>query len=188
MIGAITAGLFSTGVAASTTSYESIASVSVGLLGASTIDFTSIPSTYKHLQLRLSLRGSPTGSFISPPVQFNGDTASNYGQHYLVGSGTAASSGANTPSSAFFYPDCAGSTAAANCFAATVLDILDYANTNKYKTGRALTGLDLNGSGDVELISAAWRSTAAVTSIKITAPSSGTFLQYSHAALYGIKG
>ena len=188
MLNVISGLLSGAGAPASTNSYESIASYSVGAGGVSNIEFTSIPSTFKHLQLRLALRGSATGSFISPPLQVNGDTASNYGQHYLVGSGTAASSGANTPSSAFFYPDCAGSSAAASCFAITVFDLLDYADTNKYKTGRALTGLDLNGSGDIELISCLWRSTAAVTSIKITAPSSGTFVQYSHAALYGIKG
>lgn len=80
-----------------------------------------------------------------------------------------------------------GSTATANVFGAIVLDILDYADTNKYKTTRSLAGLDSNTAGGaLQLASGSWRNTAAITSITF---SSGTnFQQYSTLALYGIKG
>ena len=74
----------------------------------------------------------------------------------------------------------------ANCFGVAVIDILDYANTNKYKTYRSLTGGDANGSGQVLLRSSNWRSTSAVTSMTLY-PGVGNFTQYSSFALYGIK-
>jgi hypothetical protein len=66
------------------------------------------------------------------------------------------------------------------------MDILDYANTNKFKTTRTLTGSDLNGSGVVSLDSGSWRSTSAITSITFTARAN-LINTYSSFALYGIK-
>jgi hypothetical protein len=68
-----------------------------------------------------------------------------------------------------------------------VIDILDYANVNKYTTIRVLGGADLNGSGAINLVSGLWMNTAAVTSFLISADS-GNLAQYSSFALYGIKG
>ena len=73
--------------------------------------------------------------------------------------------------------------------AVSVIDILDYANTNKYKTIRALTGQDGNGTGtatDWRLTfgSGLWMNTNAITSIKTV---NVNFRNYSHIALYGIK-
>ena len=187
MIGAITAGLFSGGVAASTNSYESIATTVVGSGGSSSITFSSIPSTFTHLQVRsISRDGTGSGTFDNGGnLTFNGDTGSNYAWHALYGQGSTASATAtiNTNRVLFITAD-SGSTA--NVFTAGVLDILDYTNTNKYTTTRQLMGEDLNGSGGLYFISGLWRNTAAITSITIT--STNTYAQYSSFALYGIKG
>jgi hypothetical protein len=84
-----------------TTSYESIATVTVGGGGSARCYFSSIPATYTHLQIRsiASIADSPR----------NGATA--------------------------------------NAFGVGIIDILDYANTNKYKTIKSLDGCDLNGAG-----------------------------------------
>jgi hypothetical protein len=85
-------------------SYESIATVTVGSGGSATIEFTSIPATYTHLQLRglgRNTAGSAGGSNIE--LQFNTDTATNYSSHYLRGSGSAASAGAYTTSSRIYF-------------------------------------------------------------------------------------
>lgn len=179
MIGAITAGLFSTGVAASTNSFESIATTTVGAGGSGTITFSSIPSTYKHLQIRIT--EANTGTQFQPKVNFNSDTAANYSYHYLNGNGSTTSAGAGTSQSAFYLV--ANPTSPTT--AVHVIDVLDYADTNKYKTVRFLDGYDANGSGYIQLFSANWRSTAAINSITFT---NGTFAQYSSFALYGIKG
>jgi hypothetical protein len=72
-------------------------------------------------------------------------------------------------------------------FAGTIIDVLDYANTNKYKTLRGLTGYNSNASTDsIDFASGNWRNTAAITSITIS-PISGSWAQYSQISLYGIK-
>ena len=170
--------------------YESIQTVTVGAGGASSIDFTSIPSTYKHLQLRGIARSTLAGS--TPDriiVQLNNDSGLNYAYHVLQGNGAAASSYSNTSNNWFGIEEGNVQTSAtANVFASSITDFLDYANTNKYKTIRTLNGADLNGSGIVVMNSGLWMSTNAVTSIKLISPASTNFVQYSSFALYGIKG
>ena len=170
--------------------YDSIATVTVGSGGLASIDFTSIPSTYTHLQVRGIGRSSATASTIDPLFRLNSDTGSNYRWHDLSGDGATAS--AYAPPSTSTYGDIAGwtplNTATAGIFSSHILDILDYANTNKYKTARSLGGMDLNGSGGlISLRSSLWMNTNAVTSISIF-PSSGSWVQYSSFALYGIRG
>jgi len=186
MIGAITAGLFSTGVAASTTAYESIATVAVGAGGSSVITFSSIPSTYKHLQIRELSQINVTGGSKDVYLRFNSDTATNYSMHTLYGNGSSASAGAAS-SATYIELASVGTTAGASVFSGGVIDILDYADTNKYKTTRSITSWDGNGTGVAFFYSGNWRSTSAVSTITLTA-STGSFSQYSSFALYGIKG
>jgi len=163
-----------------TGAYDSIATVSVGSGGSSSIDFTSIPSTYTHLQIRAIYRTSGAG--FNPFYRFNSDTNTNYSRHLMYADGSAVYSEGFANSSAIVGTVV---TSASSTFNATVVDILDYKDTNKYKTLRLLDGFDANGSGYISLGSGNWRSTSAITSITI---SNGTFAQYSHFALYGIKG
>ena len=178
------AGMLAGGAVA--TDYESIATVTVGAGGSSTITFSSIPSTYTHLQIRALSKSTTAGTAnASFTAQFNSDTGSNYTRHALTGDGaTVSASGAASQTSI----RAGGNTEAnsTNIFAVSVIDILDYANTNKYKTLRTLFGSDLNGSGEINFRSGAWMNTNAITSVLLT-PSSGNFAQYSSFALYGIK-
>jgi hypothetical protein len=164
-------------------SYESIATVNVGVLGSTTVSFTSIPSTYKHLQIR-AIAFTGTGGGYNNFMQFNGDTGNNYAWHFLQGNGTVAGAGASTTTSSMIIgkDGVTGGGGGAN-----VIDILDYTNTNKYKTTRHLNGYDFNGSGIFFYSSGLWQNTAAVSSISITTAGT-TFAQYSQFALYGVKG
>lgn len=164
----------------STSSYESISTTTVGSGGATDITFSSIPSTYKHLQIRGIMRMSSNAD--GPTMRFNNDTTtSNYRMHYLQGNGSAASAG--TIANNFYDPITMPN--GANIFGGFVIDILDYTDTNKYTTIRTLEGFDANGSGYVTFTSGLWMSTSAITSIKMAGT---TIQQYSQAALYGIKG
>jgi hypothetical protein len=180
-------GSLSSGVAASTNSYESISTVTVGSGGTSEINFTSIPSTYTHLQIRLI--GRVTSSVTELRVKFNGDTnTANYFWHELYGTGTAAGAisqtGGGTPLRTMYW---GGLPIAANIFGAGVMDILDYANTNKNKVLRMLSGYDTNGAGYLHFDSGLWISLSAITSITLYPPSVN-LTEYSSFALYGIKG
>jgi len=171
-----------------TNSYQSIATSTVGSGGTANVTFSSIPATFTHLQIRaISKTNRTTASVDSLKLQFNGDTATNYAYHELIGDGASALSDSVT-SNAFTAIARTAGNANTSFFGAFTCDILDYANTNKYKTIRTLSGVDLNGSGAVFFNSGLWQSTSAITSIVI-APQTGTLLnEYSSFALYGIKG
>ena len=180
-------------------SYESIATVDVGAGGTASITFSSIPATYTHLQIRMICKDSNGGSYTqaisaAAPMylRFNSDSGANYSAHQILGNGTAASAMGPTSITAFYVGGTfSNSNAGANnMFAAAIIDILDYANTSKYKTGRVLSGFEQNAASGanasgISFGSGLWMSTAAVTSISLGAPAN-TFVQYSQAVLYGI--
>jgi len=168
--------------AAALNSYESISTVTVGAGGQASIDFTSIPSTYKHLQIRgMATFTTATNAII---LQNNSDTGSNYAWHQLYGTGSVAGASASTTTT-FQNISVAPETTVTAVF---VCDILDYGNTSKYKTSRSLSGYDKNGSGVIALRSGLWMNTNAITSLSLKYDSGGNFAQYSSFALYGIKG
>ena len=168
-------------------SYESIATVTVGSGGSATIDFTSIPSTYTHLQVRCIARGTSANNQINMPFRLNNDTASNYRTHILYSDGSAAASFDFGSISGVYLNYMPAANLASSIFGVAVIDILDYTNTNKTKVFRYLQGMDANGSGNANFYSGLWNSTAAINRITFTI-ASGNFAQYSHFALYGIKG
>lgn len=178
MIGALVAGITGSG-GASLSSYESIATAT-GTGSSNTITFSSIPSTYTHLQIRGIMLNTP-GSGDNMSVRFNSDSGSNYAYHQLTGDGaSAAATGASSVTLML------GAYHTATQYGATVIDILDYKNTSKNKTMRTLHGSDANGSGFVILRSGLWMNTNAITSISLLA-GSGNWTTATTFALYGIK-
>ena len=182
-------GIIASSTLVAASDFESIATVTVGGGGAASAEFTSIPATYTHLQVRGIARsnrsGFPNDGII---VQFNSDTGSNYAYHEMSASGGGsvdAGGGANTALQ--FIQGIAGATATASVFGGVVMDILDYTNTNKYTTLRANAGYDSNGNGYVDLTSILWLNTNAITSIKFTQRAGTSWDQYTTFALYGIK-
>lgn len=171
--------------------YDSIATNTITTPTTGTT-FSSIPSTYTHLQIRWIARDSgTTDNFRGIKLQFNSDTGANYSQHILFADGSSASAysavsddSAGTDGVAGVIPD---SAKLASSFAVGVWDILDYANTSKYKTARLLVGCDLNGSGRISLSSGLWMNTNAITSITIS-DNNNNFVTGTQFALYGIKG
>lgn len=172
--------------------WESIESYTVGSGGSSSITFGSggtIPQTYKHLQIRGISRSTYAAANISVGVRYNSYTTANQTYHYLNGDGSGtATAGGNGGYTYQYITNTVGTSASSDVFCETVIDILDYTNTSKYKTSRSLTGWDSNGSGAMQVISTSWPSTNAITQIEISTAGLGSFTQYSSFALYGIKG
>jgi hypothetical protein len=188
MLNSLIGIIASSGGVVSTNSYESIATVTVGAGGASTVTFSSIPSTYQHLQIRGIGRAANSTTDENFILQFNSDTGANYSLHNVYGTGSAVGANASTNFTASYFSRVSGNNSGASIFGVAVADILDYSDTNKYKTVRSLSGHDQNGSGYVTLMSGSWRSTSAVTTITIKNESGSNISQYSQYALYGIKG
>lgn len=161
---------------------------------SSSITFNSIPQTYTHLQIRGILRSDKSADTNADLYLYlNGDTsAANYTRHHMRGNGTSASAAGWSNGGSF---PVAGEAPAASSptgvFGATVIDILDYANTNKYKNVRTLHGDEQNTGttqSNIYLTSSAWINTNAITSLTFNLQAATNFTQYSSFTLYGIKG
>ena len=165
--------------------FQSIATVTVGSGGATSVSFSSISSDYAHLQLRYIAADTVSDDF-SLYMGFNSNGSTNMRWHRLLGNGSTASANQFGPQEAIIGTF-RSNTATNQAFGAGIVDILDYANTNKNRVTRSLFGGDKNDAGNVGLVSGAWFSTTAISSIQIT--TNGTKIQQnSHFALYGIKG
>lgn len=176
-----------------TSDYESIASYVVGSGGASSVSFSTIPTDYKHLQIRVAARHARTNTNGPLYVQFNNDTtASNYPLTYFYGNGNSSTS---SYSSSFdnalggMAMNSAGATAGSNIFTTSFLTIHNYQDTSMYKHGNSIGGVYNEHSGDqvMGITWAVWKSLSAITSIQIK-PFTSPFSQYSEFALYGLKG
>lgn len=182
-------GLLSQGGGGAAGSFEQIETV-IATGSSSSVTFSSIPSTYKHLQIRMTHRAvyALDGNLFHR-MRFNGDSASNYSWHVLEGTGAGFpySQAGTTATDMRIGQTPAGNTAA-NAFAASILDILDYTDTNKFTTVRSLLGSNTSARNS-GLYSGSWRNTAAVTSITLLNDVGyGNYTSGSRFTLYGIKG
>ena len=177
-------GLLSQGGGAAAGSFEQIATTILSS-NTSTVTFSSIPQTYKHLQVRWVAQTNANASVLRG--RFNGDaTSANYTRHYVYGDGSNVGSAAdnNRGWSEFGQLDIG-----TNTFGIGVVDILDYTNTNKNTTVRTFSGKRGASNPFIQLSSSVWLNTAAVTSIELAeAFFSQNLLTGSRFTLYGIKG
>lgn len=164
--------------------------------GVTNITFTSIPSTYTHLEIRWSAQTNRgTYNLDDLIIQVgNGsvDTGANYSNHQIIGSGSAVTANSNT-NLTYGYAQGQLGTTVGNTFGVGVTTILDYANTNKFKTGRTIGLNDTNGqasgfNGWVGLDSFAWRSKSVIDTIKFTMAQGTNFTTGTRISIYGIKG
>lgn len=179
------------------TGYFSIASGIVDVSESSSITFSSIPQTYKHLQIRCTARSSYGYSVDDAYLQFNGDTASNYANHNWYGSAPFTNvwdvNQVTTDSQANWAQAGGMGTTAVGQWGLAVIDILDYTSTSIKKSYRVTSGMSTNSQpsasigGRVGNATGLWNNTAAVTEIKLIASSGRPFNQYSVFSLYGIK-
>jgi hypothetical protein len=165
--------------------YELISTTVLSSTSAS-VTFSSITSSYKHLQLRMITRNASSGTNL-PMITFN-SSSTGYSQHRLYGSGSAVFSDANTSTTQIIPFTGPGTNDTTGIFMPAVIDILDYAATTKNKTLRAFAGAEMSSTGDVVgIVSGLWANTAAISSLNISALT-GTFSIGSRFSLYGIKG
>lgn len=160
------------------TTYEKIATTTLSS-AASSIDFNSIPATYTDLRI-VFVGTMATSSY--PWMRFNSDTGSNYSDTYMYGSGSTPVSGRNNNITAWYM--------GANPLSTTIpsmqtMDIFSYAGST-YKTGLSTSSTDFSSSGMTDQIVSLWRSTSAITSIKIFSDGGYNIKAGSTATLYGI--
>lgn len=173
--------------------YESIATAT-GTGSSGVITFSSIPSTFQHLQIRAIMRNTVAAYDGSQniAITFNSDTGANYSHHHFFAReyGDTGVSETNSTTNINVLGTSPSDGVSANTFGTFILDLLDYKNTSKYKTTRTFFGCNTNGTTNnmsVGLSGGVWMSTTAVSTITLTS-GSGSWKTNSHFALYGIKG
>lgn len=179
-----------------TGAYESIATVT-GNGSANTLTISSIPQTYKHLQIRAVVKDNRSASDGDTfQFQLNGDTSAtspfNYSRHGIraTDSGITVYNVVQTSGENISMGVAPSSNANASLVSGTIVDVLDYTNTNKYKTFKTITGFDANGATTsyLDFVSGVWNNTSAITSITFVNNGSSAFTSTTKFALYGIKG
>ena len=181
--------------------FESIATVTAAG-GETSISFSSIPATYKSLQIRATYRDTDdtqTRGGIGLGIRVNNDDQGNYAKHYLrslnstsqlVQAGGTATSAFRTMWNLVHGGMYSGGSNTSN-YGVSIIDFIDYDSTSKNKTMRAFTGEDNNVATSsftgVGLESGLWTNTAAITDLTFY-PGAVAFASGSTFSLYGIKG
>lgn len=147
------------------------------------ITFTSIPQTYKHLELRWVAKDSGSTT-TTLRISFNG-LSTGYAYHRLSGNGSAVTSAGSAAQTYIVLNGAMATSTTANIYAAGILNIADYSNANKTKVLRSLNG-NVDAASFVGLQSGLQTTTGAITSLTIAGQISPNTL--SRFSLYGIKG
>jgi hypothetical protein len=162
-----------------TNSYESIATQSV-VSPTALITFSSIPSTYINLQVRIFAQSS-TGGNQAYQMYFNNDTSlSSYAYNCFGGDGSSFTQ--NVLSQAHI-----GSNRS-NAWNTTIVNIIDYTDTSKLKTRQSVSGSMSQTDGSCFYYGGIWNNTSAVNRIDFANTAGANFITGSVFALYGMKG
>jgi hypothetical protein len=184
--GGVSAGAYGWGAAAggAVGAYESIATAN-GNGSSTTITFSSIASTFTHLQIR-GIPSATSGGLGGATMTLNGDTGNNYTLHQISANGATITGSGYGTGQAFMWIGI-NSASFNTGLPVTIIDILDYASTSKNKTVRSFSGTDNNGSGQIRINGNSWMNTAAITSITLKNEDGVAWATGATFALYGIK-
>lgn len=149
---------------------------------ASSYTFSSIPSTYTDLYIVAQAGINTSNDDLY--LQFNSDTASNYSSTIIYGNGTSAVS-TRTTNATGIPCNWAAALNTAGLYTVYNLNIMNYSNTTTYKTTVNRAGSSASTNPGVDAIIGLWRSTSAITSIKLYTPTR-TLSVGSTFTLYGI--
>ena len=182
-------GILASGYRAPSGSFESIATA-YGTGSSRDISFSSIPSTYSHLQLRIVALGTAgAGGYPTSLTYFrlNSDSTASYNIQMIYGQGSGSAVATNSTNTGdFLYLPGSNSS----IYSTSVIDIFDYANPNKKTVLRSLSGCDTGTGGGLYYTSMLWNKTDIVDSITLQGDPTynGNWTTGSVFALYGIKG
>jgi len=148
---------------------------------ATTLTFSSIPSTYTDLVIVCNL--GQTGP-ANVGLRYNGDSGSNYSSTVFYAVGTAAPASGNYTDMTHGYGLNAAGQLPNTITASGIIQIFSYSSTVAKKT--SLSKYANTGLAEITSFCSTWRSTAVINSIELFSYSS-SYLAGSSFTLYGIK-
>jgi hypothetical protein len=163
-----------------------ISSVTVGSGGSASIDFTSIPNTYTDLCLKLSLRNSYAGTYVSGKLTVNSNTSSIYTSKNIAAGGSSVSSNSYGPATQMEWGPAGANSLTANTFSNIEMYFPNYAGSNNKPI--SIDGvMETNDASNnaLQFWAGLAATTTAISSIQVTF-NAGSWMQYSNAYLYGI--
>lgn len=155
---------------------------------AASVTFSSIPGTYRQLQVWIACRGDNATTFVGMQLQLNADTGANYDSQQVVGAASSPLASETLAQTSISLGEFAAASAAAGNGGVYVINIPWYASTVIHKyvaTDHAFSYGTASSNLQTKQWAGRWRNTAAINSIKLL-PSAGNFIAGSGFALYGL--
>lgn len=151
-------------------------------------DLQAIPQTFRHLRLRMSLRGTKAATIDTVSLLINGGAGANYSRQNVYGLAAAA---AGSEVVGGTYLNLGGQTAAnalASLFAVNDLLFADYRNANKkpHFVGTVFFGTNVTTGTLYTLAYGGYYNVKAPITSMTVSFIGGNIAQYSEADLYGI--
>lgn len=173
-------------------SFELIASTTVGAGGTSTITFDNIPQTYVSLEIWGLVKTEATGAADYHMRMNNDSGASNYA--WYAGYGPSGSNQATLGNYSTTYITSVNGAARGDnsVWGATIWTIPDYSKNTKFKQINHWGGFSTNGGSGINFAtgfygSGLWKNSAAITRLDFIQTSPTDFNQYSIISLFGLK-
>lgn len=165
--------------------FTKIATVTVGSGGTLQIDFSSIPSSYTDLCLKVSSRDDRGADWTAVALKLN-DATTSFTNRTLYGIGSGGGYSTNASNNTIFDGENAANTTS-NVFSNWEIYIPNYAGSN-YKSFSVDAVTENNATTSYAwLLAGLWSNTSAITKVSILLSSTIKFVQYTSATLYGIK-
>jgi hypothetical protein len=171
--------------------YTLISSQVLGSSAAS-VTFSSIPSTYKDLVLKTSIRTDYASTIDYLFMTINGDTSAKYSWTRLQGNGSAATSGrqaasAPTPASGtIYFGFLDGNTTTSNTFANGEIYIPNYTSTTSKQISTYSATENNATQAFIDAFANLYTGTSAISSLLLQPQSGNNFVSGSSFYLYGI--
>jgi hypothetical protein len=188
-------GSSSSSASAALTTVNNYNSIATGTLSSATsfFDFTNIPQNYKHLQLRLRVRGAASNPIDYFLFQIQPWTSnSDYYTHAMEAvNDTNVRGSIYSPTNTFSVNLMSSGSQNANNFTALVVDFYDYSNTNKFKTAQLFGGFSADNTtsgqnnGNITISGGILPQLAPITNIRVAAYTNLTV--GSTFSLYGVS-
>jgi hypothetical protein len=168
---------------------EAIATTYLEAPWTASVTFDDIPSTYEHLQVQISARDTTSDTFESVYMQLGDsghspvDTGANYSRRYLYGYTTSELAGVQVAQTNMWIGKIAAATSNSGFYGTLDIDIVDYANANKFTT---INALNFSGIGTYNRWTCgSWNDVSVVNAIKIYG--NGNLGRGTEMTLYGLK-
>lgn len=157
---------------------------------ATDVTFSSIPATFRDLEIIISGRGNAAGvTAVNLAIQFNSDTGANYDYELFFRGGAAGMSDVSgVAQTSMIIGQLTGATAPADSPAVVTVFVPNYVGTtfNKQVHGKGFLKVSTAAAGqNVSSNGGEWRSTAAITAVKVF-PASSTFVDGTLVSLHGL--